>query len=47
MKKVVIELSAEEVQRLLAIALDEDRDEALEFVRHHLARRVEKLLRGG
>lgn len=47
MKTIVIELCPEEVVRLLAIALDEDRDAALEFIRHHLARRVEKLLQGG
>jgi hypothetical protein len=44
MKKVLIELSPADIQRVLSIALDGDREEALSFVANDLAKRVEKAL---
>jgi hypothetical protein len=44
MEKVLIELAPADAQRLLAIALDGDREEALTFIREDLAKRVEKAL---
>ena len=46
LKRVLIDFSPEDVQRLLSIALDGDRDEALMFIRQDLAKRVEKALQG-
>lgn len=44
LKDVQMELSADEVQQVLSIALDEDRDRAVEFIRDHLAKKVDKKL---
>ncbi len=44
LKDVQMELTADEVQQVLSIALDEDRDRAVEFIRDHLARKVDKKL---
>lgn len=44
LKTVVIELGPEQVQRLLAIALDGPAEEALSFVREELLERVERAL---
>jgi len=44
LKPVLIEFSPEEVQRLLSIALDDDGDAALAFIRKDLVKRVEKAL---
>jgi len=44
LKPVWIELEPEQVQRLLAIALDGKAEEALSFVRGDLLQRVEKAL---
>jgi hypothetical protein len=44
LKKVLIELESEEVCRALAIALDDDLDDALAFVKQVLAKRLEKAL---
>ena len=46
LKRVLIDFSPEDVQRLLSIALGGDRDEALMFIRQDLAKRVEKALQG-
>lgn len=44
LKDVQLKLSADDVQDVLAIALDEDRDKALAFLRDQLAKKVEKAL---
>jgi hypothetical protein len=44
LKPVLIELRPEDVQHLLAIALDGDGDKALAFIRQDLVKRVEKAL---
>mgnify|MGYP000562458650 CR=1 FL=1 len=44
LKDVQMELTADEVQQVLSIALDEDRDRAVEFIRDHLAKKVDKKL---
>ena len=44
MGRVVLELSADEVQRVLAIDLDESSQEALEFVQKVLAKRLRERL---
>jgi hypothetical protein len=44
LKPVLIEFNAEDVQRLLSIALDGGGEEALVFIRHDLVKRVEKAL---
>lgn len=44
LKPVWVELRPEQVQRLLAIALDGRAEEALAFVREDLLKRVEKAL---
>ncbi|MFO7687180.1 MAG: hypothetical protein R6V60_13940 [Desulfobacterales bacterium] len=46
LKRVLIDFSPEDVQLLLSIALDGDRDEALAFIRQDLAKRVEKAMQG-
>ena len=45
LKTVQISLDAEEVQKFLAITLDEDKEGALTFIKTKLAKRVEKALR--
>lgn len=44
LKKVNIELSISEVQEILAIDMDEDAQQALSFVREHLAKQVKTAL---
>ncbi|MEF8943559.1 MAG: hypothetical protein V5B78_12295 [Desulfohalobiaceae bacterium] len=44
LKDVQMELTVDEVQQVLSIALDEDRDRAVEFIRDHLAKKVDKKL---
>lgn len=43
--KVVVEFSAQEVQKLLAILMDEDRDEAYQFLKEFLGKKVMERLR--
>jgi hypothetical protein len=45
LKKINIEFSAAEVQKVLSIGLDENAEDALYFVREILFKRVEKALR--
>ncbi len=44
-EKVVIELSAVEVERLLAILLDEERDEAYRFLKECVGKKVKDKIR--
>lgn len=44
LKTVQIELSPMEIQQILAITLDEDKEKALEFMKQTLAKQVEKAL---
>ena len=44
LKSVLIEFGAEDVQRLLSLALDGSGDDALAFIRQDLVKRVEKAL---
>lgn len=44
-EKVVIELSPVEVERLIAILLDEDRDEAFRFLKECVGRKVKDKIR--
>jgi hypothetical protein len=44
LKKVLLELSVQDVQQILAIDLDGDPDKALAFVRKNLAKQVKKAL---
>ena len=44
LKSVLIEFEAEDVQRLLSLALDGSGDDALAFIRQDLVKRVEKAL---
>jgi len=44
LKDIQMELSADEVRQILSIALDEDRDSAMSFIRDHLAKKVDKKL---
>ncbi len=44
LKTIHIEVAPDEIQKLLAIAMDDDRDEALAFIKQHLVKRVEKAL---
>ena len=44
LKKVQIELDVSEVQRVMAIALDEDKDKALEYIKGSLVKQIEKVL---
>lgn len=44
LKEVQLKLSADEVQEVLSVALDEDPDRALAFMREQLAKKVEKAL---
>jgi hypothetical protein len=45
MKKVVIELSANAVQKILRIDMDGDASEALTFIKEKLAKQVKGALR--
>jgi len=44
LKKVQIELNISDVQQVLAIALDEDKDKALEYIKARLFKQIEKVL---
>ena len=44
LKKVQIELDIPDVQLVLAIALDEDKDKALEYIKARLVKQIEKSL---
>ncbi len=44
LKPVRIEFSVEEINDLLRISMDDDRDQALEFVKSVLVKRIEKAL---
>ena len=44
LKKVLVELSVPDVQEILAIDLDRDKDKALAFIRENLAKQVKKAL---
>ena len=44
LKKVQIELDVSDVQKVLAIALDEDKDRALEYIKKNLVKKIEKVL---
>ena len=44
LRKVQLELDVSEVQQILAIALDEDKEKALEYIKTRLAKQIEKSL---
>jgi hypothetical protein len=44
LRKVQIELDISDVQQVLAIALDEDKDKALEYIKARLVKQIEKCL---
>jgi hypothetical protein len=44
LKKVLLELSVQDVQEILAIDLDRDQEKALSFIREKLAKQVKKAL---
>lgn len=44
LKTAHIELNTSEIQHILTIALDDDKEKALEFIKQVLAKRVEKAL---
>jgi hypothetical protein len=44
LKKVQIELTISDVQQVLAIALDEDKEKALEYIYIRLVKQIEKSL---
>ena len=44
LRKVQIELDVSDIQQILSIALDEDKDKALEYIKARLAKKVEKVL---
>jgi hypothetical protein len=44
LKPVQLQLETEEVRRILQVALDEDAQQALDFVKNVLAKKVEKAL---
>ena len=44
LRKVQIELDVSDVQQVLAIALDEDKDKALEYIKARLVKQIEKSL---
>ena len=44
LKKVQIELDVSDVQQVLAIALDDDKDKALEYSKSRLAKQIEESL---
>lgn len=44
LRKIQIELNPAEIQQLLAIAMDDDKEQALAFIKQHLMKRVEKAL---
>jgi len=44
LRKVQIELDISDVQQVLAIALDEDKNKALEYIKTRLVKQIEKSL---
>lgn len=44
LKDVQLKLSADDVREVLSIALDEDQEKGLAFIRDRLAKKVEKAL---
>ena len=44
LKKIQIELDVSDIQQVLAIALDEDKDKALGYIRGSLVKQIEKSL---
>ncbi len=44
LRKVQIVLDVSDVQQVLAIALDEDREKALEYIKGSLVKQIEKVL---
>jgi len=44
LRKVQIELDVSDVQRVMAIALDEDKDKALEYIKGSLVKQIERIL---
>jgi hypothetical protein len=44
LKKVQIELDISDVQQVLGIALDEDKNKALEYIKGSLVKKIEKVL---
>ena len=44
LKKVQIELNISDVQQVLATALDEDKDGALEYIKKNLVKKIERVL---
>lgn len=43
-KNIQMELSMDEVREILSIALDENREKAMAFIRDHLAKKEDKKL---
>jgi len=43
LRKIQIELDVSDVQQVLAIALDEDKDKALEYIKRNLVKQIEKV----
>ncbi len=44
LKKVQIELDISDVQQVLGIVLDEDKNKALEYIKGSLVKKIEKVL---
>ncbi|MBU0767587.1 MAG: hypothetical protein KJ687_00625 [Proteobacteria bacterium] len=44
LKKVRVELDISDIQQILSIVLDEDKDKALAYIKGKLAKQVEKAL---
>lgn len=44
LKDIEMKLSKDEVRQILSIALDEDPEQAMTFIRDHLAKKVDKKL---
>ncbi len=44
LKKVRIELDTAEIQQVISIALDDDKEQALAFIKKNLVKQVEKAL---
>jgi len=44
LRKVQLELDVSEIQQILAIALDEDKEKALEYIKTRLVKQIEKSL---
>ncbi|NQT70596.1 MAG: hypothetical protein HQ552_13595 [Desulfobacteraceae bacterium] len=44
LRKIQIELDVSDVQQVLAIALDENKEKALEYIKGSLAKQIEKAL---